>query len=1684
EAPTSIYIDELSTTSITISAYASTFTNLSLSNSGINIAKDGAYAGWSGGIADSWATKAPPPTHRAAVTGSAVGGKIYVFGGYDSGYLAANEEYDPATNTWVTRAPMPAARDAMTSAVVGGKIYVIGGWNNSGSRLVANDEYDPGTNTWLARAPMLTPRNLLTSSVIGDKIYVIGGFNNDIRLAVNEEYDPGTNTWVTRAPMLTARDGIDSSSFGGKIYVIGGWDGSNYLTANEEYDPGTNTWVSRNPMPTGRNVLAAPVSGGKIYALGGSAGTDIATNEEYDPVANTWVTKTPMPTARSWIASAVVGSKIYLLGGTGVKKKTEEYNPGFSGRFTDLTINTQYTFSVKARNQHGVETSEISISSYTAVNPPVSAGTTFPNVYATSMIVTWGANNNPATAEYYLHASTSSVFDGAGDLTYGWEADIVSTSVTNLSVYTTYYFKVAARNSDFIETVYLNLGSTRTTNTDLQNINITDVFTSSITVSWDALAGPEKFILEASTTNFDGTDTVVSSETANISVTTVTVLNPALSPNTTYFLRVGTLWADTTYYSGTLSTCTRIETPTSIHVDVLSTTSVTVSVDTSTFTNLSFLGSGINFAIDSVYAGWSTGTFREFTGLDINTQRTFSVKARNQHGIETPEISISSYAAVNPPALAGTIFSDVYITSATATWDANSNPGTAEYYLHVSTSNMFDGASDLTFGWEANMVSTAVTGLSNNATFYFQVAARNSDFVETDYLNLGSTITLADIPVAEDLADVSTVSVTANWNKNNNPDGTIYEAEISSDPVFGYSGDITSTTINTYAVFGNAGEGADLIQETTYYLRVRAINYGLVQTIYVSLSSTITFPMVPDAPMLSGAAQGVSSITWTWNDVSRESGYRIISKTDENKSSDLEIDATSWTEISLSTNTAYSRRAVVFNVSGFSTSTLVTKYTLAAPPTGLTLTEVNLSSISVSWQANDNPSGTSYRTQIWKEGEVPVISTLTQTSTTFINLDSGSTYFLTLGAVNGDDLVTPSEIIITTSTVVGSPVGLSGTGLGASSISWTWSSVTGAVSYKVYSSSSGSLLSSPDPASFIQTGLLTNKGYGIKISAVGLSGEGNLSDGVTAYTLTNVPSGLTVVSVSTYSIALDWEANDNPSYTPYEVSLSLDGFDAHFSTPIVFGDNWIQSSATIAFGLSPGATYHIRIRSRNLGELPSNFCDAVSTRTVPISLALPPSNFTATALEGRRIELEWDISPSTRASYYDIYYDSGTGVIDYIVCLASISHPSNQFSTQALEAGVTYRFGIRVTDIYGVKGENTSVVASATAIEGFTPAQVRAAIRIPKSGRKITGNRVLVMAEIIQGSSSGISQVEFQYRLALSTSGPWTQISAANINHPNPDLASPYFVHWDVTGLANDNYALRAVAKDLGANADPSPSSVNITIDHVNPEIRERKVGNSLEKQELIFNTVPQTIEVADEVEEATVMVIVPAGAVNSSSTSITVVTEPSNVPAPSPGQTLESAGKAIDVTLGSGQTQLNTPATITIGYEDADNDGLVDGTLIRGDKLAIHYYDQSQSRWSKDSNSAVNKSNKTVTVQTSHFSLFGLFAPLAGNLSNVFVYPVPYIPNDSHADNGKPYNPADSDSGIIFDNLTPSVKIEIFTVTGELVKRITSDNSSGKINWDAQNSSGQEVASGVYIVVIKDKNSGNKVVRKIAIIR
>ena len=164
-----------------------------------------------------------------------------------------------------------------------------------------------------------------------------------------------------------------------------------------------------------------------------------------------------------------------------------------------------------------------------------------------------------------------------------------------------------------------------------------------------------------------------------------------------------------------------------------------------------------------------------------------------------------------------------------------------------------------------------------------------------------------------------------------------------------------------------------------------------------------------------GTAFGTKGITWEWQDNSNtESGFIIYNATNNASVGSTAKDVTSFTETGLSTNTAYSRYVVASiggGVGNSGPSNTAKTFTFANPPMGIASKEVGITYIMLTWEANINPSYTSYEVWVatpeegsgfplgWRAAGIAPTTEYTATA-----LSAESVYIFRTRAINGDGL--------------------------------------------------------------------------------------------------------------------------------------------------------------------------------------------------------------------------------------------------------------------------------------------------------------------------------------------------------------------------------------------------------------------------------------------------------------------------------------------------------------------------------------------------------------------------------------------------------------------------------------------------------------------------------------------------------
>jgi flagellar hook assembly protein FlgD len=115
------------------------------------------------------------------------------------------------------------------------------------------------------------------------------------------------------------------------------------------------------------------------------------------------------------------------------------------------------------------------------------------------------------------------------------------------------------------------------------------------------------------------------------------------------------------------------------------------------------------------------------------------------------------------------------------------------------------------------------------------------------------------------------------------------------------------------------------------------------------------------------------------------------------------------------------------------------------------------------------------------------------------------------------------------------------------------------------------------------------------------------------------------------------------------------------------------------------------------------------------------------------------------------------------------------------------------------------------------------------------------------------------------------------------------------------------------------------------------------------------------------------------------------------------------------------------------------------------------------------------VSANAQSFGVYAIMGAADTALDQIIVYPVPWRPHL-----GNPLTGTEA-GGITFDLLPSDCTIQIFTVSGQLVREIQHSGGSSVENWDAKTSGGENAASGLYVYLITN-SSGHKTGKLIVI--
>jgi uncharacterized repeat protein (TIGR02543 family) len=910
---------------------------------------------------------------------------------------------------------------------------------------------------------------------------------------------------------------------------------------------------------------------------------------------------------------------------------------------TGLTAATTYYYRVSTHN--GVAEGEQSLAVSATTLPSAPSGLTVGAVTADSISLSWSAVSG--AGGYYVYRGTS------GDGTYVFAGSAVSASYTDTSLTggTTYYYKVSAHKSG-VEGAQSSAVSA-TTVPSAPIVTLGAVQADSVSLSWNAVSGAAGYYVYRATAA-DETYIKVGSPAGN------TYTDTGLTANTAYSYKVSA------YNSGgegaqssAVSTTTLLAAPT-VTLGTITANSISLSWNevsgvTGYYVYRSAAGEG-------PYTRIGTGSATTYTDSSLGVSATYYYKVsgyKNEvEGAQSPALS----ATTVPSALSVTL-GTVTASSISLLWDAAS--GAAGYYVYRSTT------SDGTYIRIGSPETTAYIDSSRSAgtTYYYRVSAHNSGGEGEK----SSVVTATTVPAtpAVTAGTVTINSIALSWNTVSGATAYTVYRSTSSD------GTYSPIATQSDASYTDTGRPAN----TTYYYKVSASNSGGEGEMSSAVSATTLLP----APQ-NLAAQTVTadSVTLVWNEVNGAASYTVYRSTSSNGTYTLAGTSASaaYTDTGRTAGTDYYYKVSAGNSNGAGPQTAaVSAKTLPAAPTGVNAATATTASITVSW--NNVTGASSYN--VYRSTESDGTYTKVGSPATGPYTDSGLTmstgYYYKVSASNSGGEGEKSSVCSAV-TFLAPTVTVSTESTTTTSISLSWSAVSGATGYNVYRSNTSTdtytQVGSPTSNTYTDTGLDTGRSYSYKVSARSDAGEGVGSTAVSTYTLPAAPSNLAVGTVTTTSIPLSWWSVS--SVTGYRVyrSESSTGTYTLIASPT-------SSSYTDSTGTAANTTYYYKVSAYNSGG------EGEKSPYISATTLLPaPTGLTFGTVTSDSIALSW-AAVSGATGYYVYRGTSSSGTYPLVGTVSSAS-----YTDTGLAAGTTYYYLVAAFNTNVARGVQSATVNKIT----------------------------------------------------------------------------------------------------------------------------------------------------------------------------------------------------------------------------------------------------------------------------------------------------------------------------------------------------------------------------------------------------
>ena len=628
---------------------------------------------------------------------------------------------------------------------------------------------------------------------------------------------------------------------------------------------------------------------------------------------------------------------------------------------------------------------------------------------------------------------------------------------------------------------------------------------------------------------------------------------------------------------------------------------------------------------------------QQISGLEPGTAYFYRVGAKNEKGASEYSEPVAVLTLPQTPewlATTAETITDVTQTAALLHW--NSASGVFDgYLLDISTSASFGGGTFLD-GYHSKSInktetSELVANLSAGSEYFVRLRTYNASG-ESPNAEVIRIVTTSFTPENPQISELTQTSAKLNWESAAGLyDG--FSLDVSTDNTFideaaylaGYQNKLISKTASSENLAG-------LQSGTRYYIRIYTYNEAGKS----SPTETLTLLTLPDTPIFTGAdfLTGVSqtAATLKWTSVPEVlDGYQLEISTDFNFSNSafslpgygqggvpksIAKASVSHQVTILEAGKIYYARVKAYNAAGSSpASNVVTIPTIPKAPELNPVANITQVSATLSWSTP--PAASLYLVDLNTAedfGENTAILDDFPLAVPFHVLDEllpGQQYHVRVQSANvsGKSGDTPDYGASSFITIPGAPILNSAEQISQTSAVMNWKSVKGAETYQVDVSNNGFQTLLPAYNAFaltdtalLVTGLEPGKIHQVRLKAVNISGQSEISNIQDVLTIPATPIARDASSLSTTSFRANWDPVAGA--TSYLLQVSADEFET-----FIFESTLSIANPTDVTGLAEGEVYKYRVSAANSSGT-SPFSNLITVSLTPPGQPLAINNLT------------------------------------------------------------------------------------------------------------------------------------------------------------------------------------------------------------------------------------------------------------------------------------------------------------------------------------------------------------------------------------------------------------------------------------------------------------------------------------------